>query len=225
VLKVLPFTVEQFLDVFAVYNEAIWPLQVGAYLLGVAALVLVWRRTPTADRLVAAILAVFWLVNGALYHATFFSRVNPVAVVFGAFFLGQALLFLWLGVVRGGLPFAPSGTTDAIVGWLMVAYAMVVYPLLGFAFGHVYPHAPVFGVAPCPTTIFTLGLLVWVGVRLSRWVLAVPLLWVAIGSTAAVLLGVREDLGLLLAGLVAAALLLPPHRATGGASLRPDHAH
>jgi hypothetical protein len=38
---------------------------------------------------------------------------------------------------------------------------MVVYPLLGIRFGHSYPRAPLFGVAPCPTTIFTFGLLLW----------------------------------------------------------------
>jgi hypothetical protein len=220
----LPFTVEQFLDVFARYNQAIWPLQVVAYLLGTAAVALAWRRTQTADRLVAGVLGVLWVVNGALYHITFFRQINPVAAVFGALFLVQAAIFLWTGVVQGGLSFAPTSTANAAVGWAMVAYAMVVYPLLGFVFGHVYPHAPVFGVAPCPTVIFTFGLLVWVGARLPRWVLIVPLLWAALGPSAAVQLGVREDLGLLLAGLTAAAMLLPPRHATGGASLRPGRA-
>lgn len=30
-----PFTVEQFLDVFARFNHAIWPGQIGAYALGI----------------------------------------------------------------------------------------------------------------------------------------------------------------------------------------------
>ena len=29
----LPFTVEQFLDVFAQYNQAVWPIQIVAYVL------------------------------------------------------------------------------------------------------------------------------------------------------------------------------------------------
>jgi uncharacterized protein DUF6064 len=220
----LPFTVEQFLGVFARYNQAIWPLQVGAYLLGIAALALVWRRTSTADRFVAAVLGLFWVVNGALYHITYFREINPIAVAFGALFLVQAALFLWVGVVRGGLTFAPESTLNAIVGGLMVAYAMVVYPLLGLVFGHVYPASPVFGVAPCPTVIFTLGLLVWAGVRLPRWMLIVPLAWAALGLSAAVQLGIHEDLGLLVAGLVAAVMLLPTHHATGEERLRPGHA-
>ena len=36
----IPFTVEQFFDVFRTYNVAIWPAQVVAYLMGVIALAL-----------------------------------------------------------------------------------------------------------------------------------------------------------------------------------------
>jgi hypothetical protein len=219
----LPFTVEQFLGVFARYNEAIWPLQVVAYLLGVAAVVLAWRRTRTADRLVAIILTLLWTINGAVYHVAFFHEINPIAVAFGALFLLEAALFLWFGAVRGDLRFTPESGTNAAVGWVLVAYAMVVYPLLNLVFGHIYPEAPVFGVAPCPTVIFTFGLLVWVGARLHRWMLVIPIAWALLGLSAATQLGIREDLGLTAAALVAAAMLLPPHHETGGARLRPGH--
>ena len=41
----LPFTHETFIDVFRVYNTAIWPAQVVAYLLGATILLLVLRPT------------------------------------------------------------------------------------------------------------------------------------------------------------------------------------
>ena len=41
----IPFTVEQFFDVFRTYNVAIWPAQVVAYLMGVIALALSARKT------------------------------------------------------------------------------------------------------------------------------------------------------------------------------------
>ena len=58
-----------------------------------------------------------------------------------------------------------------------------------------------FGVAPCPTTIFTLGILLLLR---GGWVIAlsvVPLLWSFIGMAAAVQLGILEDLGMPVAGL------------------------
>jgi hypothetical protein len=55
----LPFTVEQFLGVFSRYNEAIWPAQLVAYALGLAAVGLALWRQPYSDRTIAAILALF----------------------------------------------------------------------------------------------------------------------------------------------------------------------
>ena len=42
----LPFTHEAFIAVFRVYNVAIWPAQVVAYLLGATILLLLLRPTP-----------------------------------------------------------------------------------------------------------------------------------------------------------------------------------
>ena len=89
----------------------------------------------------------------------------------------------------------------------MIIYSGIVYPVLGMALGHGWPRAPMFGVAPCPTAIFTFGLLMLSARPLPIWLLCIPLAWAGIGSTAAVLLGVREDLGLLVSGLLAASLL------------------
>jgi hypothetical protein len=65
----------------------------------------------------------------------------------------------------------------------------------------------VFGVAPCPTTIFTFGILMLAAGPLPLWLAAIPVIWAGIGGTAAVLLNVPEDLGLLVAGVLGAVLL------------------
>lgn len=204
----LPFTVGQFMDVFARYNEAIWPAQVVAYLLGLLAVGLALWRQPYSDRTIAGVLALFWLFVGLLYHATFFRAINPIAALFGALFVVEALALVWAGLLHDRLVFAPDGGWRSMAGGFFVLYALVIYPLLGLAFGHVYPAAPVFGVAPCPMAIFTFGLLMWTDARMPKWVLAVPLLWAALGLSAALSLGVVEDLGLLAAGVTAAGALL-----------------
>ena len=40
----LPFTLEQFLNVFATYNKAIWPAQIAAYVLGAIAVAAFFGR-------------------------------------------------------------------------------------------------------------------------------------------------------------------------------------
>jgi hypothetical protein len=66
--------------------------------------------------------------------------------------------------------------------------------------GHDYPATPTFGL-PCPTTIFTIGMLMLMTPSTPRWLYIAPLLWTLVGSTAAFLLGVYQDLGLVVAGL------------------------
>jgi hypothetical protein len=46
-----------------------------------------------------------------------------------------------------------------VLGVALIAYAVVIYNALGYVLGHSWPNLPVFGVAPCPTTIFTFGML------------------------------------------------------------------
>jgi hypothetical protein len=199
----IPFTTEQFLEVFARYNQAVWPMQVLLHLVALAVLGLVWR---TSGRWVLPLVAVLWAWMGLVYHWGFFTAVNPAAWVFGGLFLVEALLLLAVGLRRAPPSFAVRADLFGIAGALLVAYALVVYPLLGRALGHLYPAAPTFGL-PCPTTIFTLGLFLWADGRLPLRLLVIPALWSAVGFSAALSLSITEDYGLLVAGIVATLLI------------------
>lgn len=210
----LPFTLEQFLQVFAAWNTAIWPLQILATLLGVMAIVLLLRPGPTAARFICGILSLFWAVMAIGYHWMFFTAINPAAWLFGTLFLLQAVLFLVEGVVRGRLQYAFTADTRGLIGALLIGYGLVIYPLIGLLLTHPWPETPLFGVAPCPTTIFTLGLLV-LARHPAAWLLAViPLLWSAIGGSAAFQLGVPQDYGLPLAAGLWLALHIAQRRQT-----------
>ena len=86
----LPFAPGQFLTVFATYNEAIWPAQVGAYLLGCAALIFLRWRTTHGDSIITGIVAAMWLWTGLVYHVVFFSAINKAAYLFGTLSLSRA---------------------------------------------------------------------------------------------------------------------------------------
>ena len=202
----IPFSADQFLDVFARFNQAIWPAQVAAYALALAAVALALRGGRAASWAVPSLLAGAWGFVGVGYHLVFFSAVTPAARLFGALFLVQALLFAE-AALRRRLSFGGSPAARALPGLALVAYAAVVYPILGAALGHGYPRSPSFGVAPCPTTIFTFGVLLLSTGAFPRWLLLVPFLWSLVGASAALQLGIREDLGLVVAGLLGVAVL------------------
>ena len=208
----LPFTVEQFLSVFERYNRALGPAPILAWALAALALGLAWRGGPRASRAVLAILAGFWAVNGAGYHLAFFRSVNPAAVIFGALFLAQAALFAAAAARPEPLPFRFRRTPRHALALALAAYAAVVYPLLGLAFGHAYPRAPLLGVAPCPTTIFTFAILLLAEEAVPVALYAIPFLWSLLGVSAAAQLGIREDWGLAVAGVAGTAILVARRR-------------
>ncbi|MBE0626025.1 MAG: hypothetical protein IH606_14565 [Burkholderiales bacterium] len=209
----LPFTAEQFFDVFRIYNEAVWPAQIGLTLLAVAAVGLYSLPRAQSGRLISAILALLWAWTGTAYHLIYFAPINKAAFAFGAVFLAGAAAFLWAGVVRGQLAYTSASGLHRLLGWILLVYALVAYPLLSGALGHTYPETPTFGL-PCPTTIFTIGMLCLLAAPFPKYVLVAPLLWSAVGSQATFLFGVYADIGLLVAGIVALYLLVEP-RLTG----------
>jgi hypothetical protein len=201
-----PFTLDQFLEVFSRFNQAIWPVQIGAYLLGIGALALALRGGTLAERAVPALLAGAWAFVGAGYHLACFSSLNGAAWVFGALFLLQSALFAE-AALRRRLAFGFAPSLRAALGLALVAYAAIAYPIIGALLGHGYPRSPMFGVAPCPTTIFTFGILFLARGPVPARLVAIPFLWSLLGVSAALQLGIREDLGLFAAGLMGLGLL------------------
>lgn len=208
----LPFTREQFLNVFAAYNTAIWPAQIFAYALGAVAVAALLRKGRASDRVVSAVLGLMWLGTGVFYHGVFFSSVNKAAFAFGALFVVEGVALLYTGVVRGRLRFAMSFGPRAAIGAGFILYASLIYPLIGIATGHSFPKLPMFGVAPCPVTIFTFGLLLMTTDRFSYWLLVIPFIWSIIGGSAAIFLDVRQDWALLVSGFIAIPIVVIGNR-------------
>jgi hypothetical protein len=208
----LPFSRQQFFDVFAAYNDAVWPAQVA--LVGVGLFCVAAVRTRSGwQRAVPWALALLWSWMAVAYHFAFFTSINPAAWLFGAVFLAAAVLF----VVHANatLRFDGPGGLKQVVGLVFVVYALVGYPLIGLAAGHTYPRMPTFGL-PCPTTIFTLGMLLQVRRPIPWTLFIVPMAWSIISTFAAIELGVVQDYFLPIASLITAVVLV---RSRAGARL------
>lgn len=201
----LPFTREEFFGVFAAYNVAVWPAQALIGALAVAACAAVHVRARWGSVGISAILAGLWAWLALGYHLAYFSAINPLAYAFAALSIAGSVVFLWLGVVRQRLVFRWSGSARGVAGVLCVGFALVGYPAWALAAGHRYPAFPTFGL-PCPTTLFTIGLLCFLVPPYPRSVFVVPILWCLVGGQAAFPLGVPQDLGLFAAAAVAVTL-------------------
>lgn len=201
----LPFTTEQFLQVFGTYNIAVWPSQVFLMAFSLAAIFFTIHPFKFSDRAISFILAILWFWMGLVYHIKFFADINPAAYGFGAVFIAQAGLFLWMAVQKK-LSYQFSLNWRGIVGMVVAMYGLFIYNVVTLFNGHIYPNAPTYG-SPCPTTIFTYGILL-LATSVPRYLLIIPALWSLIGFTAALKLGIREDFGLLIAGIIGTSILL-----------------
>jgi hypothetical protein len=204
----LPFTRDEFFDVFAAYNERLWPFALALWLLTAYTLVRLIRARSSGPWWIPELLAIHWAWAGLAYHAAFFSSINPAAWVFSGLFVLEAGLLLWYGVVQGHLELSRGLLFRRLFSLGLIVYALL-YPAIVRAEGHAFPRLPTFGV-PCPTTILTIGFLLAAGRSLPRVVAVIPLLWAFIAGSSAFLLGVRADLMLLAAGTALAVTMIRP---------------
>lgn len=206
----LPFTPDQFFDVFGAYNHLLWPFALGLWLYALIGFVLLARSRAGCGRFIATMLAVQWAWAGLSYHAVFFTSINPAAWLFAGSFVLQSALLLWFGVLRDRLQFSRWGSVRHVVAWMLLVYSLL-YPLIVLVEGHTFPDAPTFGL-PCPTTLLTVGFLFAAAPSWPRLVAVIPVLWAFVAGSAASLLGVRADLMLWVAGTALSLYVLIPAR-------------
>ncbi len=203
----LPFTLEQFLDIFRQYNISLWPIQVVLVVLALVATYFSIFKKSYSDKIIVSILTFLWLWMGIVYHLIYFSSINKAAIVFGILFIIQALLIFYFGIIKNKLRFQFSLNRYGITGMVLILFALIIYPLIAYWLGHVYPSSPTFGL-PCPTTIFTFGILLFSLSRIHFAVIIIPVIWSIIGFSAAVSLGMKEDTGLLIAALICTVMII-----------------
>lgn len=207
----LPFTIEQFLQVFRDYNTSIFPFQLILYALALSAIYFVIKPSRISTLFIGSILGFLWLWMGIVYHIIFFATINKAAFLFGFLFILEGLLIVYFTLFKKTLTFKFKPNIYGITGMIMIVFALLIYPLVGYLLGHIYPASPTFGL-PCPTTIFTFGILLMSVDRIPWAVLFIPFLWSLLGFSAALQLGIIEDTGLLVAGLITVLMVLIKNR-------------
>lgn len=204
---------------FVQYNLGTWPMQIIAYGLCLVALFLAVKRNKYTDPAINGILAFLWLWLGFVFMLPA-GAVSPLFYIFAALFIMEGVLFLF-GTVSPILSYRVGTDSFSLTGLVLIAYATIFYMVVGSVQGHTYPLSLTLGAFPCPTTIFTLGLFLCTASKVPKYLLIAPGLFALTGATSPAV-GILEDLGLFISGVVAVALLIYRDRTVARKSaLRP----
>lgn len=175
----LMFEPRTYYRLFERINGELWPAPLLALALGVALLLLAWRgRAPRATLL---LLVPAWLAVAVAFHWQRYTPINFLAPWYaGASVLEGALL---LAAATGRVKWLSLGADRAPdrAGVALLTLAVLLQPLLGPLHGRSWQGVELFGLAPDPTALATLG--VALALR-ARWTLLVIPVLLALASGA-----------------------------------------
>ena len=106
-----------------------------------------------------------------------YSTIQWAAKWFAVGFVIEALPLVWIGVIRNQFPSGAPLRRAQIVGIALFAFALLGEPLIALLAGRSWVTIEVFGVAPDPTAVATLGIALFAGERPRVTLLIGPLLW------------------------------------------------
>jgi hypothetical protein len=163
----------------ALYNEALWPIQLILTALALILTFLVFFKPgENPDLLAKAFFAFSFALTGVVFFLIYVK--NPISTFFGApLFILLAVLFTIDGFTKRTefkLPDAKWKKALTFV-WVLLVF---MYPIIGLPLGHTYPRM-LTPVMPCPLTVFALALVTAASPTVDRKIFILLLPWALAG--------------------------------------------
>jgi hypothetical protein len=204
------FNPDDFFIILERYNVNFWPLQVIAFIMALISTILALTSFKYASKIILTTLIVFWLWTGVVFSAVYWAEIYVYAYMFAALWVIQVILFIF-AFFRNQVSFRFGISTNGIVGLIFILYAIAGYQLFGHFIGHAYPRFFPVGMVPCPTVIFTFGILLLAEKNLPKYLIIIPFISALAGILAASN-NIIEDFGLVAAGLIGSVLIMIKNR-------------
>ena len=177
----LLFSPRVYYRLIELHNEALWPLQVAALACGLLLLFLTLRGGAAASRVVFAILGALWMWIAWSFLWERYATINWVVAYAAPLYAAQGLALIWCGAISERLRLAPVTGLVAGATAVLIATAVIGYPLIAPLMGRPWTAAETFGIFPEPTALATLAVLACVP-RGSALLMIIPLLWCVLAS-------------------------------------------
>ena len=210
----LLFSPTTYFRLYELHNSALWPVHLLKVGIALVLLMLTRNRGPGWGWVVFLLLGILWGFVGWFFLYQQYAQINTAAPWFGLGFGLQSLLLLAVAVSKtnGFFIIGVRSGYQSIPGLVLFLYALVMHPFIGIADGRTWAGVEIFGMAPDPTALGTLGILMIYRGKLAVLLAAIPVLWLCI--TGLTHLAMSNPTGMIPIGAFALALVsrwLMPH--------------
>ena len=165
---------------FELYNQAIWPLHGVAILFTLLILYALWKKPVWAGRVVSGILVVSWIWVAWAFLYQRFDQIHVVADGYAIGFVLQAGLLTKYGVIKNRLIRFTTSQPRMIIGAGTLFIALLFYPFIALLAGRSWLQFEMFALAPDPTVLTTLAILL---INKAPHVLyVIPVTWLIISG-------------------------------------------
>jgi hypothetical protein len=196
----LLFSPRTYYRLFELYNAAVWPGQLIAVAVGLAIAAMLLR--PKHGRIVAVLLAACWLWVAWAHLFTYYATINWAAPYAAAAFVGEALLLALIGAA-GRFSLSARARPAGYVGLGLYTFALAIQPLIGPLAGRSWSQVEIFGIAPDPTVVATLDVLLRATARPLWALLPIPVAWCAVSGATAWAMGAPDAWVMPIGGILA----------------------
>jgi hypothetical protein len=174
----LPFDSATWLAILGQFNTAIWPLHGIGVLFALVAVVVAFTGWHGANRVTGLLLGVLWIWTGVVFFGGSLAPFHFAAEWLAGVFVAQGLMLMFALTLMGQARFGWPGGLAGGVAVVLIAYALAGYPALAWVLaGTPWTQLQVVGVAPGPTVLLTLGLLLLARPQPPLVLAIIPLLW------------------------------------------------
>jgi len=167
---------------FELYNHADWPLHLIAIIFSLVIIYTFWKKPAAAwsGWLIAVLLSLSWLwVAWAFLYARFY-QIHVVANWYALGFVLQAGLITWYGVIKNQFRFTGESGARINVGLGLLFISLIIYPFIALMTGRNWLQFEMFFLAPDPTALATIAILVLYKAYSMLYV--IPITWLLISG-------------------------------------------
>lgn len=174
------FSDNAYYRLFELYNQAIWPLHLVAIAFALVIVFFLWKKPAWAGRVIAVLLTLSWVwVAWAFLYERFY-QIHIVANWYAFAFILQAGLITWYGVIKNQFSLLVQSKPRANLGLVLLFISLIIYPFIALVAGRNWLQFEMFMLAPDPTVLATLAILVLC--KVSSVLYVVPVIWLLISS-------------------------------------------